>query len=1393
MAALARAVQGYEILLFIVLLLLSAALAWWLWVLLKRDRAAKAAEEDAKAEAEGAKPEPEVLVSPEVMRKAYRNGQAVYRNRVAGARNPYLVPWYLLVGDDASDKSALVRAVDTPRAPAEFPDPLTGRPVGCTWWYYDQAVVIDVDADAFARGEAPVPDAAWTALLDELSNGRPAQPVDGVVLAIPAPSLLDPITGLPTRLAERAAQLYAKLWQAQKVTGLSLPVWVVLTRCDELPGFGAFADLMPPQRRDDAFGWSSPYPLESAFRPEWVDEAVGALQDAVVAAGAEAIAGGARGDAMSESMRLPAELDRLRAPLATVLGTVFRRTAYQETLYLRGVWLVGRTGAGAAEAPLAAAVAGAGGRPVFARELLEAKVFAERDLPKPVPRWTQQLGRRQRGWQAAAAAAGVGSLYLLWQGWGTMAEMRANFVPALRTMVEPVRLSRTDLSALGPVGAATDAGAAQAIRSISRIDAEWAVPSFPVAWLDPLDARVRIALSVGHWRLMMADVRRRLERRARGLAAGEFQVSAAAAEGGSSELAAMRVYLGEALLLERFASVYNRLVESPDLSGLSELLRYTNGIELPPLYAALAFETGFAQVPASSALGGAVIDDAARPIDLPGLREELTVRLQRLSDAHFARLARNTGAVERLRTVAQEIDALAAAGPDGYVPPNALETIQLGLASAAVAFGQPEASWALGAGPDDFGGAAFQSLVRVAEDTRIFGREVRPRLVGSGRGILGRADLDPAALTSAIGPLAEPVAARSRIELTPEAEALRAQLAQLVQRPFMQVPGVGGEAEGLGRAAFLWDVRGLERAIALVEEYTIFVGRDLPRLPAPLRDGVLRVVDLRLGAAIGAALVRAQTPLPPPAARNRAESELRLHVQAMTSAYPLVLRLADTLQRAGNTAAAARVVEATATQSSALLERIDGLLREERAYLPPGAAMGAWARGEIPAAMLYDLQDAAELPVLMERQRQRIKVLATDLAEPLLDFLGRPDVLGTGLGPVAQRWLRIIEDIGRADEGRPGASVVQLERFVGVELAAADPANCLALAPAGTGFAGRDFFADRLIELRGGLRDACLAALDDRVLAAYDSIGGAFSAFLAGRYPFAESEQAFTGPYATPDEIAAFYATFDTLSGPLLQALALPGRDGPQTRAAVRFLEAMRDARPFFKAAVGLDGAPEAAVGIQARFRILPEREAGGRNIIDMSLRAGEGVTDNSARRQAIQWRLGEPVEAALRWAINAPVRPSGVAARGRVELRDRSAGISYDDPWALVTLLREHAPRPQDWRPGPGRQPHVVALSGTVTNADGSTAADPSFRVFVQVSLTGPPAADGTPSAERIVLPALPLDVPPLGGGTQEVAAPPTLRELPVPEARPSIALPRLPAPRPAVPARAGGPRPLR
>jgi type VI secretion system protein ImpL len=198
--------------------------------------------------------------------------------------------------------------------------------------------MLEVASEAFVRHSGTrVADAAWTALLEELSSRRTALPLDGILLAISASDLAGPDALSPRALNDKMVQIYGRLWQAQRALGISLPVWVVITRCDIIPGFRPLAEAMPEQRREEAVGWSSPYALDAAFRAEWIDEAINTVQDSLAAAALELVATNPGGEAGRAAIELPGELDRLRAPLAAALGAVFRRTAFQEALHLRGL------------------------------------------------------------------------------------------------------------------------------------------------------------------------------------------------------------------------------------------------------------------------------------------------------------------------------------------------------------------------------------------------------------------------------------------------------------------------------------------------------------------------------------------------------------------------------------------------------------------------------------------------------------------------------------------------------------------------------------------------------------------------------------------------------------------------------------------------------------------------------------------------------------------------------------------------------------------------------------------------------------------------------------------------------------------------------------------------
>ncbi|WP_240046928.1 type VI secretion system protein, partial [Paracraurococcus ruber] len=635
--------QDLQLVLFAVAATATLGLTLLFWLRLRRLRLAPVV---AAPVDQMAPPAEALVLTPPLMRRAFRHGLAQYRQAVAGSSNPYLVPWVLAAGTRGGGTSALCAAGGSARPPAALPDPATGRPIGCAWWFYDRAVVIDVAGEAFAdlRGER-LPDGAWITLLEEVAKARDGLPLDGILLTLPVPDLAGPEALPPATLAAKAAEIHTRLWQAQKVTGLCLPVWLVLTMADAIPGFHTLLAALPPEKQDGAFGWSCPYPLEASFQSAWIAEAVDSLQDAAAAAALELGAAGAGDAVAAAAMRLPAELDRLRAPLATFLGVLFRQTGYQESLFFRGLWLTG------AVAPAAADRAPALG---FVRGLLARKVFVERDLPRPVPRWSLRQARRQRLWQAGLAAAAAGFALLLWTGSRTLDAMEARFVPALRALAGPVGLAKDAPSAGAP---AEGAGPLAAIRAVARLDGGWENPPWPIAALDGTADRVRTALAIGHWRLVMGDVRAVLLRRARALAEGEATTPAPA--GSPPETRELRRFLAELLLLERHLLTFNRLGAEGGTVGLAELLQYSHGLTLPAQYLDRAADLAFADPPPARALRGVSLEAGTEPVDPAVVRALVQPRLQGLVQAHLARLVPAPGSEELQRRAAQRLAALA--------------------------------------------------------------------------------------------------------------------------------------------------------------------------------------------------------------------------------------------------------------------------------------------------------------------------------------------------------------------------------------------------------------------------------------------------------------------------------------------------------------------------------------------------------------------------------------------------------------------------------------------------------------------------------------------------------------------------------------------------------------
>jgi type VI secretion system protein ImpL len=1262
-------------------------------------------------------PSEAMVLTPPLMRQAFRQGLAHYRQSVAGTSNPYLVPWMLAVGTRGGGTSTFCAAGGSAHPPKSIPDPVTGRPLGCAWWFYDRAVVIDVAGEAFAdlRGER-LPDGAWIALLEELVAAREGMPLDGILLTLPVPDLAGPEALPAAVLAAKAAEIHTRLWQMQKVTGLSLPVWLVLTMGDAIPGFQPLLAALPDAARDAAFGWSSPYPLEAAFQPGWVAEALESLQDAATAAALELGAAGL-GDDAAAALRLPEELDRLRAPLAGFLGILFRQTGYQESLFLRGLWLTGAAGP-----PVAADQPPPLG---FVRGLLAEKVFAERDLPRPVPRWSRSQERRRAVWRGVAGVAAVVLLGLLWSGQATLDRMRAGFVPALRAIAGPVALTK---EASAGAAATEGAGPLAVIRAVARLDSDWQDPPWPIAALDTTADRMRTALAIGHWRLMMGDIRGVLLRRGQALAEGAAQ--APVATGVSPELRELRRYLGEALLLERQVLTFNRLGETGGTVGLAEMLRYSHGIDLPSSYVDRAAELGFAELPSAQALRGASVEAGARPIDPAILREGLQPRLVALARDYLAGLVPPPDGEDLLRQAATRLAALAE-GQGPNAPARLREATQ--ALQAALAAARRDAPGLVVDG--NLGGSEYRALLRVVSESRLLGPPARDAVLRASES----AQFDTAATTVSaigVGPLLVPAPDRNRMEPAAPASRLEAQLTALVARPFLQATPPPVEVVGPG--LFRWQIPALEAAVVLADDQALFQLRDLPDFPEPLRPALLAASQQALSAALLDAVERAQLPA--------AGQDLAAVADQARAAHPVLLRLVTALRGSGAAADSQQLARAVAQQAQRLLEAAWTQLEDQAAYLPPRSGQLAWIDGKLDQAALYGLPDAALLPALLGREREKLRRLS-DLAQPMLAVLTAPEMGELTPPAIAARWRGVVEEVQRSGQGRPG-SLAGLERLIGQDIGALTPASCAELAVRG----GGDWFADQAVRVLARLRGLCRQATQTLANGAWDGISTAFERLLAGRYPFAPLAAAERGPHASAGQVAEFYAVFDAQAAAALAALPADPRLADRTR---HFIQAMQQAREVLKPLVGLDGVPPGLL-LTPSFRALPEREQGGEAIIEWRLAGRSIATGTMSGQRPVPWRIGDPLVLSLRWARNAPVQPVQVLPRGpRAEAG--TITLAARDPWALVTLVRRLAPPSSEWQQGPGETGPMLAISVQTAGDGEPPRTAPPARVFTSLGITGhanPPAG-----ARRLVLPgeagAWPEAAPRLGPAMPEGATP--------------------------------------
>jgi type VI secretion system protein ImpL len=1067
-----------------------------------------------------------------------REGVAAY------SRNRFTQPWFLLVGATDSGKSTLLAntGLPLPYGPPIEVD-ATHRDAG-RWWLFDDAVMLEapppipdpVAASTLAPGQV-APSAGWNTLLHMLRRERPDSPLNGIVVTVAAADLVGS-RNAPEHVQEQAEQIRGFLERARIILGVRLPVHVLVTKCDVLPGFRSFAEALPDVRRDEIFGWANPHGVEKPFEPGWIDEGFTTLRGTLSELYDEVLAAPEVVTDADGLFVFLHEFADLHEPLRDFVSRLVPPGQRRPPLFFRGMYFSGDMidhaaasqeellNAGtlhmSAEAALESEDTEAH-RIVFLKKLFADKIFREGGLARPATRIRLARDRRVVAAQAAAMLIAFGGGAGLWTtlygyrqddhviqaGLHADAEKLARVLTGVAIdmdeVANPVRSPTPDTALARRARDAAVIELVDEMRHVTPIQKSAFIPS---SWFSSVPGGIRRSMSAGIQTVVLPVSRARLQERINRLLSPAFAVDSVRGLD-IADPRALTSYLDSWQELSTNIARYNDLARpgtgsADDLSGLMEYLYdqspFSDSAEVSP-----DFEAALRSVQAQT-LG--VSADMANTV----MRRSVAM-IRGIADAASHQLSpRATPQAER--AVNPQDDLLA-------------------LRRVAALVDLTDAK---------------HGLVASVTDSGMFG-------VGLAHAIQDSIDVQLQLIATRI--------ARDSLAPEPAAERLKHVITTLFQYRFMEpVEGRSVSSELRANQRVRFDVGRMELALALPGEYVqglVTVGEAYPgdvpdrlkrALEAQLRD---RVID------VSASSVRYLDD-------SRAVEdtiEIQLAAANLDGAASRISRLAGVLDtmKAGEEGTHLRV--AAQRQAERVLALAQREYDRQNYFAPHTDAIAKW-QGVQPFSFAYmGVGDSLALSTSLYRPQASITTLAHNVAPAVSflraygsDSLRNPRLLAT--------WDAVVGAVQKFDRGDPTSSAAILRGYLRQTLGVTDMPGCAAIATQPDSARSTvDLFEVRRREARASAVGRCAPGGSAGGIALYRRMRALFQGQLAGRFPFVDSVNVLGAPDANPAAIREMFRLYDAFRHSGNVELRSDPRLAAPAKNAIAFLDQLATVRPF--------------------------------------------------------------------------------------------------------------------------------------------------------------------------------------------------------------------------------------
>lgn len=1278
------------------------------------------------------------------MARSFVRAIAVLREGVGGTNFRYKIPWFLIIGAENSGKTTFIENAKLP-LPLGNPLSLTpGEKTGCIWSFFERGVAIDV-AGAFFIHEKTTEsnDKEWRRFFNLLSHFRVQRPTDGIILTIPVTEIYGPSGFSRDTLLERANEIYKKLIPIERKLGLNVPVYIVITKCDLIPGFKSFVNALHPKTRLEMFGHSSPYDPSENFQGEWIDEAFNFIKDSLKVSQLEIFSEDTEESLKDGVMEFPRHLETLRENVQLYLANIFRNVGYREAFFYRGLYFTGdRSWQPEDEGNSLENTSGT--QPLsaynmenvrdvsFVSQLLRDKVFPEYVMAKPGVRRLIASSRAINITRVAMVAVFISLSLSITTAYHKILNTTTELYPVFHSIYKTLKEKEEKQS--GPADEFNtlffDTQAKTLLSLMAKVEnTQFFFWSLPPSWTNHLLKQIGYALTIAYDKIFLQSLYFELVNKARTIIEEPLPFMEVNLESvtflhplQTPEFLVLNGYVTALKDLESNIHKYNHLSQTHDIREMGDIIKFLFGFDLPKsMYENAAFY--------QKALSA--IDK--RPINIDIYVAPAQERLKRLFTEFSQSVLGKNASYQQLVSLANSLNNFKNVGRVGTLPLKGnISTLLNGVNTVISFLSNPNLAWI---NYQSFSpGEQYNQMIGMIYESAFLGQEVADSFVISvEQAFTGFKGLLASISSDLTGPFFDNQS--GALVAGPSVGLLSVQKAfsDFLSMSFMQdIEDLQFETEVPLETSLFWDAALIDDALDIANKFNVFLAEQLPTYPAGLQESFKLMALKSAQQNINSRIARAQSFVDSSGflTSYAVEDSMRNQVANIQVVIPTFMTLMEALEAGGIDQTFIELRNLLSSQLTQILQDVDQVFESEGLYEPISSTFSEWEGGPDAAFKAYNVPDMPTLQAYLDFQRERVSYLTMQYAAPLLNFLGSNQfhLIPENITLVT-RWKLLFEAVNAYDRKKPGNSIFLLQNFILNEMNTITLSNYVEKLASSEGIGEGDYFLQRLEELRSDMAARCEELSGKIAVNHYDQIQTFFNNRLAGKFPFVGVNQTNFSGYAEPQDIKAFFELYENLSSSARAFLNSSKTYGVSRDRALDFMIALDDVYQFFKPyLIAKNPGALPTYDLDIMFRVNKTHEVGAQDVLDWMIEIGSVSLDFHSSEHTGVWKYGMPISVSFQWAANGPNQPVTDQKQPNLSINGTTATYTYQGPWALLELLLMQEAPVTEFKnfidPNPQTLLFTVPTQGTLTPDNPSSA---PAKLFVRITPRSPEKEGGT------------------------------------------------------------------